>query len=249
VLPSYNPAMRGRALFLLALTGCGASPAGRSVDAGHDADGQLPVVDGGPSDDAQLDAVDASTSAADAMLPADAMPPPDAMPTPDAMVGPFTQACTNGPGWSLFRIHMQGTFVILDHWDAACAYSLAPDSTCMAGAYGNISATPDDVAVILDGTDRLMIRYAATGLPIVGATLYVSAKAISTGSSAQLVTWSPIHGELRTDFILAGFTYPWYAVDWTDMVSPSDDPDLTAVVIQGGDGAPLGVRAVELCVR
>jgi hypothetical protein len=237
---------RASLLVLLAIAACGHARQGNGDD------DVTPLDDAGSADAGGQGGADGGGTIADGggeTFP-DARPVvPDAAPPDAAPMSTFTEPCSNGPGFALFRFHMQGTFVILDAWDAACEYSLAPESICNAYALGNIQATPDDLAVVIDGNDRVMVRFATTGLPITTATLYVRAKAISTGSPAGWIAWSPIYGELEGPDAQAGFNYPWYAVDWSDMVSPTDDPSLTAVIIQGTSGAPLGVRAVELCVQ
>ena len=42
----------------------------------------------------------------------------------------------------------------------------------------------------------------------------------------------------------------WYGIDWSNHLSPTDDPNLTAIQLYAYQGSnSLAVKAVELCVE
>ncbi|UJR81224.1 hypothetical protein [Sandaracinus amylolyticus] len=212
--------------------------ASTSDDAGSESDAS-------PGDDAgeELDA----GSMADAGSSIDAGPtPPPGLSVP----------CSNGPGWTVFRLHFDGSSSPrIDVWDASCSYSLAPGSACearvVAFGTGTVEPVMSGYAVAL-GTSSpyLRVRYSVDGLSFTRATLWVQARSYATSSSTNIRAWSPLHGETTRGPVDNDWTYDWYDVDWTDYLTPSDQPSLTAIQIYAHSGSgSLAVHAAELCVQ
>ncbi|WP_157069089.1 hypothetical protein [Sandaracinus amylolyticus] len=211
-------------------------------------------TDASVSDDASADAsVSEDASAIDAGAIADAGSGSDAGPTPPPGL---SVPCANGPGWTVFRLHFDGSSSPrIDVWDASCSYSLAPGSACEARVVsfgtGTVEPVMSGYAVAL-GTSSpyLRVRYSVAGLSFTSATLWVQARSYATSSSTSIRAWSPIHGETTRGPVDNDWTYDWYDVDWTDYVTPSDQPSLTAIQIYAHSGSgSLAVHAAELCVQ
>ncbi len=238
----------------------GASDAGKFiVDAGEQGDAST-VSDAAISDAAaaaDASSVDAAildaATITDASLPDASVPDaaiadaalPDA--EPDAAV--LGVACQTGPGRTLWRISWpanQGGFARVDVWDNGCDFSVG-DQAC------RFSGEPHDYADFGPGiefdssSDFFRIRYSVAGLSFSNATLYMSAHADGSGIPfAQLD--SPIHGGLSFAPTVPISTHRTYAIDWTDFLTPSDPPSLTAVTLRSN---PIGlaVSFMELCVQ
>ncbi len=46
------------------------------------------------------------------------------------------------------------------------------------------------------------------------------------------------------------FVYDWYAVDWSNFLSPTDSPSLTAVQLYAAQGSSrMAIESMELCVQ
>jgi hypothetical protein len=151
----------------------------------------------------------------------------------------------------LFRFDYQNsTTASIDVWDASCTYSLSPSSQCRVEDVGSLEIVAGGTAVNLDGSDVIRIRYSVAGIAFTEATVYVQARSFSTSASTNIELWSPLYGSAFGGPVDQDFVYDWYAIDWSNFLSPADLPGLTAIEIapSGGSGN-LAVRAVELCVR
>lgn len=140
----------------------------------------------------------------------------------------------------------------IDVWDASCEYSFAPNSACnvreVYPGFGELARTGENYP-ITTSTHYIRVRFSAAGLRFNEATLYVSGRAYS-GGSTNIRAWSPLYGDQFGGPVDSDFVYDWYALDWSDYLSPFDSPSLTAVQIyaQGGSNR-LAVAAMELCVQ
>ncbi len=85
---------------------------------------------------------------------------------------------------------------------------------------------------------------AATPSQTAGARLYFQAR--GTRGQGNLEVWSPIYGGLQGP--VAGDAYAWYEVDWTDFLSPFDEPGLTGIRFRAV-GGNVAVHAVEVCIQ
>ncbi|MCB9550172.1 MAG: hypothetical protein H6706_30625 [Myxococcales bacterium] len=187
--------------------------------------------------------------------PLDMAPPPVDMapPPPDmAVLPPGRRACALGPGFTLFAVHWSGgsSSARVDHWDASCEYSIRINDACGAFARCGDAIANCGVAVVdqgqgllLDGIDDLLFRFNVQGQRFRGATLYFQAR--GTRGQAQLEIWSPLYGGLVGP--IGGIDYEWYELDWSDFLSPGDDPGLTGVRFDAVQGQ-VAVHAVELCI-
>ncbi len=174
---------------------------------------------------------------------------PDVAPTRDAP--PVTGIpCENGAGRSLFRFHFDNsTNPRIDVWTASCSYSLAPGSACNVVPVRSVGVVMSGYAVTVGSADYLRARFSVAGKDFSNATLYVQARSYSTSASTRIRAWSPIYGDAFGGPVDVDFTYDWYAIDWTHMLSPSDDPALTAVQLYAeGGSSSLAIHAVELCI-
>jgi hypothetical protein len=175
-------------------------------------------------------------------------PDPDAGPTPP--VG-LSTPCSNGPGWTLFRFHYDGSeSPEIDVWDAACSYSYAPESACNVVGVYSPTVVMDGYALAVDGSDYIRVRFSVEGLDFTSAAVYVQARSYDTSASTNVRVWSPLYGELAMGPVDVDWTYDWYGMDWSDMLFPGDPPGLTAIQIYAHLGSDsLAVHAVELCVE
>ncbi len=167
----------------------------------------------------------------------------------------LTVPCSNGTGYSMFKFHYDNgsTSARIDVWDASCSYSFAPNSACnvreVYPGFGDVSRTSDGYP-IATSTHYIRVRFSAAGLNFNTATLYVQARSYATGASTSIRAWSPIYGDVLGGPVDNDFVYDWYPMDWTALLSPSDQPSLTAVQIYAHQGSSsLAVKAVELCVE
>lgn len=163
--------------------------------------------------------------------------------------------CSNGTGQTLFRFHYDSgsTSARVDVWDASCSYSFAPNSACnvreVYPGFGDVDRTSQGYPV-LSSTEYIRVRYSVSGISFSQATLYVQARSYSTGASTNIEAWSPIYGGIAYGPVDNDFVYDWYAIDWSNSLSPSDDPNLTAIQLYAHQGSnSLAVKAVELCLQ
>jgi hypothetical protein len=185
--------------------------------------------------------------------------PPTAPPTEPPPVGITDVPCEQGTGSTLFRMHWFGGShsADIDVWEANCEYSIGPGSACNAlpicrGAIGcEVGVTNDGYALVLDGRNQyLQIRFDVTGLFFQRSTLSIQARSLSPGAGTDVEFWSPLYGGVEAGPIDQDFEYDWYALDWSDFLSPGDDPGLTAIrITPSGGAAVLGLHAVELCLE
>jgi hypothetical protein len=132
-------------------------------------------------------------------------PPPD----PDAGVPPPPVGVTaralpqSGPGSTLFRMHWFGGShsADIDVWEAACDYSIAPNSACSAlpicrGGIGcEVGVTDGGDALALEGGNQyLQIRFDVTGLFFERVTVYMEARGMNGPTDFE--AWSPLYGPL-----------------------------------------------------
>lgn len=251
-----------------ALVGAGGADGSTSSDARQP---PMPDPDGGPP--SELDASPASDAASpppppdpDAAAPppppdAAPPPPPDAAPPPDPdaapppPVGITDVPCQNGPGSTLFRMHWFGGShsADIDVWEAACDYSIAPNSACSAlpicrGGIGcEVGVTDGGDALALEGGNQyLQIRFDVTGLFFERVTVYMEARGMNGPTDFE--AWSPLYGGLVLGPVSSGFEYQAGQFDWTGFLNPGDDPDLTALRITPVNGS-LALHALELCLE
>ena len=231
--------------------GCGADPSavidgdGDAIDAGpKDADTSMDVVDGGSaSGDAGIAVSDAGGGTLDAgggtldagggML--------DGGSALDAGGG-ITTACSVGPGQALWRLSFpsnQGGYATVEEWDNGCEYSLA-DQACSLSGEPHSFANFGPGVLFNSSTDYFRVRFSQ-------ATLYLTAHAEGSGIP-HAVLESPIYGSLSFAPTVPISTHRTYAVDWSDFLSPTDSPSLTAVTLRS---MPVGlaVSEIELCVE
>lgn len=166
----------------------------------------------------------------------------------------LTEPCQNGPGYTLLRFSFSNnsTSASVDVWDASCSYSFANQACNVQVVYpgfGSVSRTSEGYP-ILTSTHYLRARFSVAGLSFTQATLWVQARSYSTGSSTQTRAWSPLYGDVFGGPVDNDFTYDWYALDWSQHLFPTDNPNLTAFQIYAHQGSgSLATRAVELCVE
>ena len=80
------------------------------------------------------------------------------------------------------------------------------------------------------------------------ASLHVKVRAINGSSSFR--AWSPLYGETLGGPVDGDFVVDWYAVDWSDFLSPTDSPSLTAVQLYAAQSSSrIAVESMELCVQ
>ncbi len=162
--------------------------------------------------------------------------------------GSASVPCAGGPGRVLWRItwpERRAGYATVEEWEAACEYSLA-DMAC------SLSGEPHDYArwgpgVVFDTSrDYFRVRFSVEGMSFSSATLYMSAHADGSGLPlAQLET--PLHGNLEFALEVPISRHRTYAIDWSDYLTPSDRPALTAVTVRSRPTG-LAVSELELCV-
>ncbi len=240
-----------------------ASPLGIDASAVHDAGD---VVDAGSSfADAGSSFADAGSSFADAGVTlADAgVSLPDAGATfadagvsfadagvslPDAGGG-ITTACTFGDGQALWRLTFPPNaagYATVEEWDNGCDYSLANQACSLSGEPHNYANFGPGI-LFNSSTDFFRVRFSAAGLSFTQATLYITAHADGSGIP-NAVLESPIYGSLAFAPTVPISTHRTYAVDWSDFLSPSDNPNLTAVTLRSNPTG-LAVSEIQLCVQ
>ncbi len=162
--------------------------------------------------------------------------------------------CSNGSGQTLFRFHYDSgsTSARIDVWDASCSYSFANQACNVREVYpgfGDVSRTSQGFPVCTS-TEYIRARFSVAGIPFSTATLYVKARSYATSSSTTIRAWSPLYGDQFSALVDNDFVYDWYAIDWSNNLSPSDDPNLTAIQLYAYQGSNrLAVEAVELCLE
>jgi hypothetical protein len=164
--------------------------------------------------------------------------------------GPINSTpCEEGDGYALWRLAWDangGGYADVEAWDNGCTYSLA-DQAC------RLSGEPHDYADFGPGiefdssTDYFRVRFSVQGLSFSTATLYISAHADGSGIPNGILE-SPIYGSTALVPTVPISQHRTYAVDWSNFLSPTDDPDLTAVTLSS---MPIGlaVSKMELCVE
>ena len=230
------------------------------TDGGLAADAGVPVGDGGAasldagvaSPDAGVvspDAGAASTDGGGASTDAGAASPDGGAASPDGGGGTTGAVCASGEGRALWRLTFPSNaagYATVEEWDNGCDYSLA-DQAC------SLSGEPHDYANFGPGvlfnssTDFFRVRFSAQGQTFTQATLYLSAHADGSGIP-NAVLESPIYGSLSFAPTVPISTHRTYAVDWSDFLSPTDTPSLTAVTLRSNPTG-LAVSAIELCVQ
>ncbi len=160
---------------------------------------------------------------------------------------PCSQA---GGGYTMFKIHYDNgsTSARVDVWDANCNYSFASNSACnvreVCRGFCDVPTTGGGNP-IFNTSNYWRARYNATGFNFTNATLWVQAR--GTQGSTRFRAWSPLYGDVMSGLV-NGSSYDWYSVDWSNHLSPLDQPSLTAIQIYGING-PIAVQSVELCVQ
>lgn len=205
-------------------------------------DGQ--AGDGGVSDATRTDLGFTRDATVDQSLPRDSRPPDSGSPTG------LTKPCSKGPGFTVFRFHFDSgsTSARIDVWDASCSYSLAPTSACnvvpVYPGFGSISYTSAGHPIVTT-SHYLRARFSVAGLRFSKAAVYFQGYGYSGSPKARL--WSPLYGDAQSDYVKFSSS-AWYGVDWSNYLSPSDKPSLTAIQIYSTTGS-LAVQTVELCVE
>jgi hypothetical protein len=235
-------------LALAAIAGaCGADPTG-TPDAGSFDD--RPEVDAAPnSTDGGLGLPDAGAGASDAGAGStDAGAGSSDAGTPDAGGG-ITTACTFGEGQALWRLTFPANaagYATVEEWDNGCDYSLANQACSLSGEPHNYANFGPGI-LFNSSTDYFRVRFSAAGLSFTQATLYITAHADGSGIP-NAVLESPIYGSLSFAPIVPISTHRTYAVDWSDFLSPTDNPSLTAVTLRSNPTG-LAVSEIQLCVQ
>lgn len=158
--------------------------------------------------------------------------------------------CTNnGRGRAIIRFDYasrgrQSANIAL--WDVSCSYAV--DRACDVVEVGEPGYNSESTAVVLSGNDAVRARFDVTGLAFDKAWVHIQARSYATSSTADFDVWSPLYGAKTGGPVDQDFTYEWHTVDWTGYLSPSDDPDLTAIEISAASGQ-LALRAVEICIE
>ena len=215
------------------------------------ADAGATSPDGGASfPDAGAGSPDAGLSVPDAGTPDAGSPDagtPDAG-SPDAGGG-ITTACTFGAGQALWRLTFpanMGGYATVEEWDNGCDYSLADQACSLSGEPHNYANFGPGI-LFNSSSDYFRVRFSAAGLSFTQATLYITAHADGSGIP-NAVLESPIYGSLAFAPTVPISTHRTYAVDWSDFLSPSDSPSLTAVTLRSNPTG-LAVSEIQLCVE
>ena len=188
------------------------------------------------------------------MAPLD-MPPLDMAPPPldMALPPPRFPPCTQGPGVSLFAVHWSGggESADVDHWHAHCDYSIRINDACGAfprcgDAIANcgVAVVDQGQGLLLDGIDDLLFRFNVQGIGFSAATLYFQARGTRGGGTLEV--YAPIYGGLQGP--VGGANYEWYAVDWSDFLTPFDDPGVTGIRFRA-QNSTIAIHAVEVCLQ
>jgi len=212
-----------------------------------------------PTDTADVtvtDVFDASTDATDASdaldITADTTPDlpspdvaPDTSPHPPGLPDP----CNRGQGHTLFEFHYTSgprQSPVIDVWNATCSYSVA-NSSCQVQMIQQPSFNSSGDAVITTSAKKIRVRFAVDGLQFSNAWVHTNARSHSTTSSANLRLWSPLYGSKTSGPVDNDFQYDPHTTNWTGYLTPSDDPDLTAIDLYA-DSGQVAIHAVEVCV-
>lgn len=198
-------------------------------------------MDTGDSDSGDLDAGGSDTDASNGDDPPSGLSEP----------------CENGPGWTVFRFYYDdlSTSANIEVWDASCTYSLASGSACnvreVSSGFGDVPTTSDGYPIVDTSGNFVRIRYSVDDLDFQSAEVHLRARSYSTSLSTDFRLWSPLYGDTTGGPVSQSFGYDWYSADWTDYLSPSDDPDLTAIELYAASGgsSEIAVRSMELCVE
>ncbi len=138
-------------------------------------------------------------------------------------------------------------------WDASCSYSFAANSACnvqeVTSGFGDISRSSEGFP-IATSSGYIRVRYSVEALSFDTATVHLKARSVSTSASTDYRLWSSIYGDVAGGPVSVGFDTEWYSADWSDHLSPSDDPAMTAIQLYAQVGSnQLAVESVELCVE
>lgn len=227
-----------------------------SPDAGS-SDGGTASPDAGELDagTAFLDAGSPDAGSPDAGIPDASMPDaglPDAGLLDAGLLdagGGITTACSFGDGQALWRLTFPPNaagYATVEEWDNGCEYSLADQACSLSGephSYANFGPG----ILFNSSNDYFRVRFSVAGLSFTQATIYISAHADGSGIP-NAVLESPLYGSLSFAPSVPISTHRTYAVDWTSFLSPSDNPNLTAVTLRSNPTG-LAVSEIQLCVQ
>lgn len=217
-----------------------------------------PIVDMAPPIDMAppVDMAPDMAPIVDMAPPPEPEPMPEPMPEPDdPLVPPGRRACSRGPGWTLFEVHWSGgsSSARVDHWDAACEYSIRINDAC--GAFprcgdGSVAGCGVEVvdggeALLLDGRDDLLFRFSVQGIQFAAATLYFEAR--GTRGGAEMEIFSPLWGGIAGP-IPGQRAYEALQVDWSPYLRVGDRPGLTGINFEASR-SHVAIHSVELCLR
>ncbi len=166
----------------------------------------------------------------------------------------LSEPCENGSGWTVFRFRYSNlsTSAQIQVWDASCDYSFAPNSACnvreVTQGMGDINRTSEGFP-IATSSNYIRVRYSVEDLQFDSAEVHLQARSVSTSASTNYELWSPIYGSVFGGPVSVGFDTEWHTADWSNHLSPTDEPAMTAIQIyaQGGSNQ-LAIESVELCV-
>lgn len=158
-----------------------------------------------------------------------------------------------GEGWVLWAFHYDADSRSprIDVWDASCEYGLRNQACsvydiCRGGIGCEVPRLNDGAVHLSAYNYYLQIRFSVAGLGFERAALFVEAR--GTRGSGRFNALQPgLGGGFQVEQV-NGQAYQWYALDWSDLLQPGDDPDLTAVRIEPANST-VAVRSVALCLR
>lgn len=160
-----------------------------------------------------------------------------------------TTPCQSGPGWTLWRLSWGSNsagYATVDAWDNGCAYSLA-NQACSLSGEPHDDANWGPGVVFNSSTDYFRVRFSVQGLSFTSATVYLSAHADGSGIPNAWLQ-SPLHGDIAFAPMVPISQHQNYAVDWSQHLFPTDDPNLTAVTLRSQPSG-FAVSFMELCVQ
>ncbi|MCA9544603.1 MAG: hypothetical protein KC613_09435 [Myxococcales bacterium] len=158
-----------------------------------------------------------------------------------------------GEGWVLWAFHYDAgsRSPRIDTWDATCEYGFQNQACsvydiCRGGIGCEVPRLNDGAVHLSASNYYLQIRFSVAGLAFNRAALFVEAR--GTRGSGRFNALQPgLGGGFQVEQV-DGQAYRWYGMDWSELISPADDPGLTAVRIEP-DNSTVAVRSVALCVR
>jgi hypothetical protein len=158
-------------------------------------------------------------------------------------------ACAGGDGYALWQLSWDANsagYADVDGWDNGCAYSLA-DQGCSLSGEPHTYANFGPGVLFNSSNDYFRVLFSVQGLSFNTATLYISAHA-EGGGIANGVFESPIYGSTNLVPTVPISQHRSYSVDWTNYLSPTDTPSLTAVTLRSMPTG-LAISSMELCVQ